>query len=94
MNGDLQAFIENRLRKKDTNLGPNYDNWKIGEFHHGCVPKISMKLPGNMKKNGGRPRPHSQKQLFRDMVDECAFMDLGFVGFPFTWHKNFVGYTI
>ena len=33
-------------------------------------------------------------QLFKDVVDECAFMDLGFVGFPFTWHKNFADYNI
>ena len=33
-------------------------------------------------------------QLFRDVVDKCAFMDLGFMGFPFTWHKHFADYTI
>ena len=33
-------------------------------------------------------------QLFRDVVDECAFTDLGFVGFPFTWHKHFADFTI
>ena len=36
------------------------------------------------EKQGGRARPHSQMQLFRDTLDECEFMDLGFVGFPFT----------
>ena len=46
------------------------------------------------EKSGRRPRPHCQMQRFRDVVDECAFMDLGFVGFPFTWHKHFVDYII
>ena len=27
-------------------------------------------------------------------MDECAFIDLGFVGFPFTWHKHFADYTV
>ena len=46
------------------------------------------------KKQGGRPRPHHQMQLFHDALDECSFMDLGFVGFPFTWHKHFAKFTI
>ena len=28
-------------------------------------------------------------QLFRDVIDECGFMDLGFTGSQFTWKKNF-----
>ena len=34
-------------------------------------------------------------QLFRDVLDECGFMDLGFVGNHFTWSKHFVdGHSI
>ena len=33
-------------------------------------------------------------QTFWDILDACGFMDLGFVGPMFTWHKNFVDYTI
>ena len=33
-------------------------------------------------------------QLFRDVLDECRFMDLGFVGTQYTWHKHFIGYTV
>ena len=32
------------------------------------------------EKMGGAIRPHSQMQLFKDVIDECGFMDLGFVG--------------
>ena len=46
------------------------------------------------EKIGGRTRPHSQMQLFRDALDDCSFMDLGYVGFPYTWHKHFADYTI
>lgn len=28
-------------------------------------------------------------QFFRDVLDECKFMDLGFKGFPFTWSRHF-----
>ena len=33
-------------------------------------------------------------QLFRDVLDECRFMDLGFVGTQYTWHKHFIGYIV
>ena len=29
-------------------------------------------------------------QTFRDVLD---FMDMGFVGSPFTWYKHYVDYT-
>ena len=28
-------------------------------------------------------------QMFREVLDECELMDLGFKGFPFTWSKHF-----
>ena len=46
------------------------------------------------EKQGGRSRPHHQMQAFRDILDKCGFMDLDFVGFPFTWHKNYPNFTI
>ena len=46
------------------------------------------------EKLGGRTRPHGQMQAFRDIIDECGFMDLGFVGSKFTWHKHFDNYTV
>ena len=33
-------------------------------------------------------------QGFRDVLDECGFMDLGFVGPMFTWYKHFETYTV
>ena len=33
-------------------------------------------------------------QGFRDVLDECGFMDLGFMGPMFTWHKHFETYTV
>ncbi|XP_023911886.1 uncharacterized protein LOC112023514 [Quercus suber] len=34
-------------------------------------------------------------QLFRDVIDECGFIDLGFIGSQFIWQKHFVdGHSI
>ncbi|XP_050264146.1 uncharacterized protein LOC126708397 [Quercus robur] len=41
------------------------------------------------EKLGGPRREHNQMQLFRDVIDECGFMDLGFVGSKFTWARHF-----
>ena len=46
------------------------------------------------EKRGGRIRPHSQMQPLRNVLDECHFMDLGFVGSQYTWHKHFFRYTV
>ena len=47
------------------------------------------------EKWGRAPRDHNQMQLFRDVVDECRFMDLGYVGPKFTWAKHYVdGHSI
>ena len=46
------------------------------------------------EKIGGQVRPHNQMQPFRDVLDEYRFMDMGFVGSPFTWHKHYADYTV
>ena len=38
---------------------------------------------------GGSNRSHTQMQLFRDTIDECGFLDMGYKGHPFTWKKFF-----
>ena len=37
------------------------------------------------EKLGGRLCPFRQMQDFRDVLDECGFRDLGYVGGKFTW---------
>ena len=47
------------------------------------------------EKKGGRLRPKRQMGDFRDVLDECGFRDLGFVGGKYTWcngHPD--GFTI
>jgi hypothetical protein len=40
------------------------------------------------EKQGRHARSERQMQLFRDVLDECSFMDLGFTGPRFTWTNN------
>ena len=46
------------------------------------------------EKQGRRSRPHNKMQPFKDVMDECGFMDLKIVGFPFTWHKHYLDFTV
>ena len=46
------------------------------------------------EKMGGRIRPHGQMQAFREVLNECGFIDLGFMGSEFTWHKHFANYIV
>ena len=40
------------------------------------------------EKLGGRFRPRRQMEAFRDVLDECEFKDLGFVGGKYTWYRG------
>ena len=53
-----------------------------------CAGDFNGILRSN-EKHGGSMRSQSQMQLFRDVVDECWFLDLGFVGPQFTWSKHY-----
>ena len=46
------------------------------------------------EKRGGGTRPHVQMQAFREVLDFCGFIDLGFTGPKFTWHSRRHGYLI
>ena len=67
--------------------------------HH---PKVPWMYAGDFneiirqeEKLGGAIRHHGQMQLFRDVLDKCGFLDLGFEGNRFTWSKHFAdGHSI
>ena len=47
------------------------------------------------EKCGGSNRSQPQMQMFREVIDECGFLDLGFVGPQFTWSKHYaVGHLV
>ena len=43
------------------------------------------------EKQGKHFRSDRQMQLFQDVLDGCGFVDLGFIGPPFTWTNNRMG---
>ena len=51
-----------------------------GDFNE--ISRQDEKLKGAM-------RSHNQMQQFRDVIDKCGFIDLGFKGSKFTWSKHF-----
>ena len=40
------------------------------------------------EKSGGAQRSHNLMQSFRDVLDECSFVDLGYSRPEFTWHGH------
>ncbi|XP_030964467.1 uncharacterized protein LOC115985690 [Quercus lobata] len=72
-----------------------WDAWdKLRQLNsHPGVPWLCLgdfnEITKQEEKVGGAIRPHNQMQLFRDVIDECSFMDLGYVGLNFTWSKHF-----
>ena len=39
-------------------------------------------------KKGGAPWSHNLMQSFWEALDDCGFIDLGFSGLEFTWHRK------
>jgi hypothetical protein len=65
-----------------------WDLLRVLRGHHRlpwiCGGDFNELLQGE-EKWGRVGRPESQMKEFRKVVDECGFVDLGFVGSPFTW---------
>ena len=63
-----------------SNHHPNTPWLYVGDFNE---------LVRQDEKLGGAIRSNNQMQLFKDVLDECGFMDLGFVSPKFTWNRHF-----
>ena len=62
----------------------------MAEAHyHGYVQATLTRLQNSPRSWWGSLRPRNQMLFFRDVLDKCEFMDLGFKGFPFTWSRHF-----
>ena len=68
----------NKLRS--LNSSPKIQWLCFGDFNE--ITKQDEKL-------GGATRSRLQMQLFREVIDECGFMDLGYVRSKFTWARHF-----
>lgn len=72
-----------------------HESWDLLRYLHSqnSLPWLCSydfnEITKQSKKLGGRLRPHNQMQIFREALDECELMDLGFKGSPFTWSKQY-----
>ncbi|XP_065633926.1 uncharacterized protein LOC136069391 [Quercus suber] len=56
---------------------------------------LLVSMESQLRIRGCSNRSQFQTQLFQDVIDKCGFIDLGFVGTPYTWQKHFVdGHSI
>lgn len=80
--GEPETFKEHKTWSKlrGLNKRPNLPWICADDFN-----KI-MKL---VEKLGWALSNHNHMQLFTDMIDECGFMDLGYMSTNFTWSKHF-----
>lgn len=72
------------------------ESWKLMERLHNLmdIPWLVggdfNEIISDAEKNGGARRRDTQMQAFRDMIDSCALIDLGYSGDHFTWfNMNF-----
>ncbi|KAF5468556.1 hypothetical protein F2P56_012699 [Juglans regia] len=49
------------------------------------LPQEKMSSSPDMEKSGGKDRPERQMRAFRQLLDDCSLVDLGFEGPKFTW---------
>ncbi len=75
----------------------HHESWNLLRLLHQqsslpwcCVGDFN-ELTSTDEKLGGVIRSERQMQDFRDAIDYCGFIDLGFVGEPFTWCNNRLG---
>ena len=68
----------------------HHESWELLRKLHSqfnlpwlCVGDFN-EIVGNSEKLVGSSRSHNQMQLFREVIDKCGFIDLGYVGSQFT----------
>ena len=70
------------------------ESWNLLRNLNGrfSVPRLCAgdfnEITKSHEKSGGRLSPYMQMKIFRDVLDECGLMYLGFMGSKFTWFKN------
>ena len=86
--GVLPGFMMNQTAKRCEAWN---DLWVL--IHQSNTPWICAghfnEITQQGEKLGGALRSHTQEQHFKEVIDKCGFMDLGFIGQHFTWSKHF-----
>ena len=72
-----------------------HESWDLLRYLHrqSSLPWLCAgdfnEITKQSEKVEGRLRPYSQMQIFREVLDECGLMDMGYKGSPFTWSKHY-----
>uniref|UniRef100_A0A2N9IJ19 Endonuclease/exonuclease/phosphatase domain-containing protein n=1 Tax=Fagus sylvatica TaxID=28930 RepID=A0A2N9IJ19_FAGSY len=96
-----QLLFENKFVAKSKNKAPETQNreesWTLLRRLNSqytlpwCCLGDFNELVRIDEKQGKHSRSDRQMQLFRDVLDDCGFVDLGFTGPLFTWTNNRAG---
>ena len=79
---DSRASMEPQRLESEKNHGLCFDDSVLKFRYHGAAWGTSIE-----EKQGRHRQSKRQMHLFRDVLDNCRFMDLGFIGLQFTWTK-------
>ena len=61
-------------------------------LHWLCIRDFN-KILVSREKNGGTSKPLGPMQRFHDALHDCGLTDLGYQGYPFTWHNGRQGHA-
>uniref|UniRef100_A0A2N9GI95 Reverse transcriptase domain-containing protein n=1 Tax=Fagus sylvatica TaxID=28930 RepID=A0A2N9GI95_FAGSY len=87
----LLGFMEPQKPVNAKNHGPCFDDSTPQSTLPWCCMGDFNELVRLEEKQGRHNRSERQMQLFRDVLDDCGFVDLGFNGPKFTWTNNRMG---
>ena len=92
---DAEKYITWRLTGfyGHPNMHQRYESWHLLAFLNNqlhlpwlCLGDFNEIL-SNFEKFGGAIRTQQPMDGFRKVIDYCAFQDLGYCGFEFTWYN-------
>ena len=72
-----------------------HESWDLLRYLHrqSSLPWLCAgdfnEITKQSEKASGRLRSYSQMQIFREALDECGLLDLGYKGSTFTWSKHY-----
>ena len=85
MHGVSLAFTESWIQTSRTKLGECFVCFVPNHICHGVAWATLTKSSKLKKREGGGLDQNVQMQAFRDTLDFCGFLDLGYMGPEFTW---------
>ena len=80
----VHGFLWGVRNNKSSPIMVMFAKLKKEKFYSLALCRDFNEIIRSHEKIGGRQRPARQMEDFREVLDECGFRDLGFVGGKFT----------